>query len=116
MLSTLRLTGTVASRGFAEGPLVPLTVVRTRSREAGDAHTELGTLRAAIERAVAEIDTIAGSAGDEAAAMLEFQRAMLEDDSLIEPALAAIAGGQTAETAWSTALDAQIAEYASAED
>jgi len=41
MLSTLRLTGTVASRGFAEGPLVPLTVVRTRSREAGDAHTEI---------------------------------------------------------------------------
>ena len=116
MLSTLRFTGTVASRGFAEGPLVPLTVVRTRSREASDAHSELGTLRAAIGRAVAEIDTIAGSAGDEAAAMLEFQRAMLEDDSLIEPALAAIAGGQTAETAWSTALDAQIAEYASAED
>ena len=116
MLSTLRLTGTVASRGFAEGPLVPLAVVHVRSREADDAHKELGTLRTAIERAIAEIDGIAGSAGDEAVAMLEFQRAMLEDESLVEPALTAIAGGQTAESAWTAALEAQIAEYASAKD
>ena len=58
MLSTLRLTGTVASRGFAEGPLVPLAVVHVRSREADDAHKELGTLRAAIERALLAIEKL----------------------------------------------------------
>ena len=39
--------------------------------------------------------------------MLEFQLAMLADDTLTEPAYAAIAGGAAADIAWSRALDAE---------
>ena len=48
--------------------------------------------------------------------MLEFQIAMLEDDALTVPALEAIASGADAASAWSEALDAEIAGYLAAED
>ena len=43
--------------------------------------------------------------------MLDFQIAMLEDETLSEPALAAIADGTAAGDAWADALDAEIAGY-----
>ena len=55
--------------------------------------------------------TLIETADGEAAGILEFQIAMLEDDALTGPAFAAIAAGQPADAAWRQALDAEIAGY-----
>ena len=48
--------------------------------------------------------------------MLEFQLAMLSDDSLTAPALAAIEAGTQADQAWRSVLDQEIAGYESADE
>ena len=48
--------------------------------------------------------------------ILAFQLAMLEDDALRAPALAAIAGGTPPHEAWSAALDGEIPGYESSDD
>jgi phosphotransferase system enzyme I (PtsI) len=116
MASTRRLTGTIASRGLAEGPLVPLAATTVVARRANDARVETALIREAVARAVAEIGAIIEAADDEAAGMLEFQRAMLEDDALLEPVLAGIGQGQAAEVSWTHALDVQIGDYGAADD
>lgn len=116
MASTLKLTGKIASRGFAEGPMVPLASTAVVARKPSDAHAEAALIRDAVARAVMEIGAIIESADDEAAGMLEFQRAMLEDEALLEPVLAGIEQGKAAELSWTDALDAQIDDYRAADD
>lgn len=116
MPSPLRLTGTVASRGFAEGPLVPLVATAPRNRAGGNSADEASALKAAIARAAADLASSMASCGGAAADMLEFQLAMLEDESLAEPAFAEIAVGTAADAAWMAALDEQVAIYTTAED
>jgi phosphotransferase system enzyme I (PtsI) len=112
MPSPLRLAGTVASRGFAEGPLVPLAATALHYEGSGDAAGEAAALKAAIARAAAEIAALMAAAGGDAADMLEFQHAMLEDEALAEDAFAAIAAGGDAMAAWGAALAGQIEAYA----
>jgi phosphotransferase system enzyme I (PtsI) len=112
----LRFTGTIASRGFAEGPLVPLAVAAPTGRASGNSADEASALRAAIASAAADVASSMASSGGVAADMLEFQLAMLEDESLAESAFAAITAGTAADTAWTATLDEQIAVYSSAED
>lgn len=116
MPSPLKLTGTVASRGFAEGPLVPLAAAAPSGRASGNSSDEASALKAAIARAAADVASSMASSGGDTADMLEFQLAMLEDESLAEPAFAEIAAGTAADAAWTAALDEQIAIYAAAED
>jgi len=52
----------------------------------------------------------------ESADILGFQAAMLDDPVLSEPAFEAIAAGQGADAAWTTALGSEIAGYEAAED
>jgi phosphotransferase system enzyme I (PtsI) len=82
----------------------------------GNAATEAERLTQAIARASAAVVDLMAGAEEESAAILEFQVAMLEDDSLAAPAFAAITGGTDAATAWSGALADQIADYESADD
>ncbi|HMH73566.1 MAG TPA: PEP-utilizing enzyme, partial [Bradyrhizobium sp.] len=64
-----------------------------------------------------DLSALAHQAGDdEAEAILAFQIALLEDDSLIAPALARIDVGDGANQAWSAAIDPEIASYDAAED
>jgi phosphoenolpyruvate-protein phosphotransferase (PTS system enzyme I) len=56
------------------------------------------------------------STGGEGADMLEFQLAMLDDDSLSEAAFADIRNGEDANVAWRAALETQIATYDSADN
>jgi phosphotransferase system enzyme I (PtsI) len=74
-------------------------------------------LERALQQARAELAALQSASIDpEASALLEFQIAMLEDESLLETAWQAIADGQTATTAWQRAIDVQLAEYVHAED
>jgi phosphoenolpyruvate-protein phosphotransferase (PTS system enzyme I) len=73
-------------------------------------------LQEAIARSASDLAALAASQTREAAAILEFQIAMLEDDDLHSPAFSEIDSGASAVRAWQRALDAQIADYAAAED
>jgi phosphotransferase system enzyme I (PtsI) len=112
----LRATGTVASIGYASGPLFIIDRTRAAYSPSGNPTTEAERLRTALATAASEVAALMDRAEGEAAAILEFQVVMLEDDSLSEPALAAIDGGTDAATAWTAALNEQVAGYEAADD
>jgi phosphoenolpyruvate-protein phosphotransferase (PTS system enzyme I) len=85
-------------------------------RAVGAPADELLALRAALHSAAEQIALLASAAGGEAAQILEFQVALLEDDDFLVPVFAMIRTGTPADAAWSSALDAQITEYNSASD
>ncbi len=108
--------GRTASPGFARGPLVRIDQAPRTSRPPGTRYEEESALRAALDETADQIATLAGAAGGDAAAILEFQLVLLEDASLIEPIFATIAAGTAADAAWSQGLAEQIAEYQAAPD
>lgn len=110
------LTGRPAAPGLAIGPVVRLAAAMAARRFSGDPVQEVDDLLTAIEAAIADLAALAESAGDEGAAILEFQAAMLEDEALREPALALIAAGTAADTAWRQVVDAEIAGYEDGEE
>jgi phosphotransferase system enzyme I (PtsI) len=116
MQQTVELLGRPASPGVAAGPLVLLARSIAARAPSGDAESERLDLAAAIARAVAAIQALAGSVDEDAAAILEFQVAMLEDSELVVPAYERIATGADAATAWSAAIAGQIATYEESAD
>jgi len=116
MSGPVRLTGTPASAGYAEGPVFCLDSNTGEYVPKGTAAAEAQALRAAIEAASQHLAVLAGASTGEAADMLEFQLAMLADESLSESAFAAIDAGMPADRAWSEALAGEIAGYEAAED
>jgi phosphoenolpyruvate-protein phosphotransferase (PTS system enzyme I) len=108
--------GRTASPGFARGPFVRIDQAPCDSRAPGARDEEESALRAALAVAADQIAALAGAAGGDAAAILEFQLALLEDEGLLEPIFAAIAAGTPADAAWSQSLEKQIAEYQAAPD
>ncbi|WP_451979826.1 phosphoenolpyruvate--protein phosphotransferase [Azospirillum endophyticum] len=114
-----RRTGRSAAPGLAAGPLLvleedgagaPARAVGTPEREAAD-------LRAAMAAAGEELAGLITAAGDEdAEGVLAFQLALLEDEALTDGAFTAIVAGTAADVAFRAGLDAQIADYAAAED
>jgi len=99
------------------GPLVRLAPVKhdaRRHRSPADEHQALADALAASQE---DLNLLTRGAEDpEAEAILAFQIALLEDDSLVAPALAMIADGEAAGRAWSAAIDPEIASYDAAED
>ena len=117
MSRTVELKGTPASRGLATGPLVAIADGANADRIAsGDPSAESGALQTAVEQAIAELSRLAERLEDDAAAVLEFQLAMLQDDELTGPVREAIAAGEPAQSAWRKRLDAMMAEYAASGD
>ena len=112
----LAYRGRTASIGFARGPFVRVDAGTTGARAAGTLAEESLALRNAIDVASGQIAELATIAGGEAAQILEFQVALLEDEEFIVPIFASIGEGQPADAAWRSVLDEQIAEYNSAED
>ena len=77
---------------------------------------ERARLEAALERARQELANLAAGADAMGAEILEFQLALLDDPALIEEALAQLADGVSAGTAWQQTLRRQILAYDDAED
>lgn len=115
-MAEIRLRGRPASPGFAAGPVIVLATAGASARAAGDPAREQADLRAALDAAAAELAALAETAAADAADMLGFQIALIEDDALTEGAFAAIAGGTPADAAWRAALDAEILGYEAVED
>ncbi|VIO78645.1 phosphoenolpyruvate--protein phosphotransferase [Bradyrhizobium ivorense] len=114
--AALAYRGRTASIGFAHGPFVRVNAGTSGERVAGSLVEEALALRKAIDAASGQIAELAAIAGGEAAQILEFQVALLEDEDFIEAIFAAIGEGDAADVAWCSALEAEIADYNAAED
>jgi phosphoenolpyruvate-protein phosphotransferase (PTS system enzyme I) len=108
--------GRTASIGFAYGPFVHIDMVPNDGRVVGMPDDERRALRAALLSAGRQIAILAGTAGGEAAQILEFQVALLDDEDFLDPIFAAILAGTPADAAWTFAVEEQIADYNSAPD
>lgn len=115
-IAGLAYRGRTASIGFAHGPFVRVDAVMSDGRVAAAPLEEAAALRAALVSTGRQIAKLAEAVGGDAAQILEFQVALVEDDDLLGPIFAAIAEGAPAHTAWSSALDGQIAGYNAAAD
>src|SRR5437660_6288132 len=112
-----RIEGRSAAPGIALGPLVRLSPVQRDARQRQSVAEEHQALIDALTASQEALALLASAAGDdEAEAILAFQIALLEDDSLAAPAFARIAAGETAHLAWSAAIDPEIASYETADD
>jgi len=113
----LHLRGRPAAPGFAAGRIAVLAPDNPlRRAPTGHPVREEADLLAAVAVTLAETRVLQAAAQREAADMIAFQAAMLEDAELIRPALDAIAAGTPADTAWEEAMAGEIAGYAAAED
>jgi phosphotransferase system enzyme I (PtsI) len=112
-----RIEGRSAAPGIALGLLVRLAPMKHDARQHRPPAEEHQALADALGASQEDLSLLARGAGDaEAEAILAFQIALLEDDSLVAPALARIANGEAAHGAWSAAIDPEIASYEAAED
>ena len=112
----LAYRGRTASIGFAHGPFVRVDASTRGERAAGTFAEEALALREAIDAASGQIADLAEKVGGEAAQILEFQVALLEDEDFIKAIFTSIGEGQSADAAWRAALDEQIADYSSTPD
>jgi phosphotransferase system enzyme I (PtsI) len=110
------LQGIPASRGLAVGPIALRAAGRLVRRVAGTPGEERAALEAAMAKAAAELEALAARAEPMAAAILEFQTALLEDDELTGPIFDRVAAGEPAHRAWADVLGREIAEYAAGDD
>lgn len=113
----LEAVGRPASPGHANGPVVVLAEAAVREVSAGTPAQERTRLLEAVAAAAADIADLIGSIEDEeAAAILEFQLAMLEDDALLSDALPVIDGGAPALVAFQDAMAEMAAGYRAGDD
>jgi phosphotransferase system enzyme I (PtsI) len=112
-----RLKGRTAAPGSALGRMVvvgePTQVERTST---GDPAAEAGALREALSAALADLRRLAAGASPDAAEVIGFQVAFLEDTALAERAFAAITEGSAAHDAWRSTMTAETETYLSSED
>ena len=115
-MAEIHLIGRAASPGLAIGPVTCWPLPWRRGRRAAIPRRRRQRCRrrskARGRRSPELIETVQGEAAD----ILEFQVAMLEDDALADAAYEAISAGTAADHAWRSALDAEIAGYRAAED
>lgn len=108
-----RLSGIPTAPGLAQGAVsVVLPRCELGIAAPGTPGEERAALLSALERARAAVERQAARSAGEAADMLGFQAAMLADEVLARPALAAIAAGTPAADAWDEAIAAEAACYA----
>jgi phosphoenolpyruvate-protein phosphotransferase (PTS system enzyme I) len=112
----LAYRGRTASIGFAQGQFVRVNAGASGKRAAGSALEEAEAFRNAAHAASGQIAEVAAAAGGEAAQILEFQVALLEDEEFLDPVFALIDDGVAADAAFSRVIDEQIADYNSASD
>jgi phosphoenolpyruvate-protein phosphotransferase (PTS system enzyme I) len=106
------LHGIAASAGLALGRIAIQRAGHGGRRAPGTPRQEHEALQTAMATAAAQLEALAGTVRDRAAAeILEFQVALLDDEDLIAPIFERIAGGAPADGAWSDSINAEIAAY-----
>ena len=109
-------SGRPAAPGVAAGPLVRLDRTTAVRKPSGDPERERLDLETAVAAAIAATAALAAGVEGEAADILDFQIAMLEDSVLSTPALDRIEQGVDAATAWGEAIETQISDYEATAD
>jgi phosphoenolpyruvate-protein phosphotransferase (PTS system enzyme I) len=112
----LRMQGQAASKGFFAGPAHLLTAQDATYEFSGNPAQEAVALRDAVAAAVIELTTLLEKCEGEAADVIAFQIAMLEDEELVAPSWHIISNGAPADGAWRMAIDAQIENFQSSDD
>ena len=115
-MSGLTLHGIGVTGDIVVAPVFVLPEVDLGSRAGGGPEAEDAALRDAIAAAAEALETLAERVEGEAAEILEFQAVLLDDEDMLEPIWRAIAAGATADDAWRTVMDHEIAEYAEGDD
>lgn len=111
-----RLSGLAASPGLAFGPAVTFRAVGEMRREKGAVASERQALADAVSASLAAVTALAESLEGEAAEIVGFQVALLEDEALTEAAYALIDRGTAADAAWRQAMAEEIAGYEASDD
>ena len=75
-----------------------------------------GALRAALDAAARDLLALSARSGPQAAELLEFQLALLDDDALLAPAFAEAAHNASADAAWRRVMDGLIEQFRSNPD
>jgi len=113
-----RHAGLVASPGLACGPLLVLPA--EPPRPAVGVCTVRGEERQRLLRGVhvaaRQLADLCEGLDEDASGIVEFQIAMLEDESFLAPALAGVEAGRAAMEAWDAALAEAVAAYELADD
>ncbi len=110
-------TGVAASPGYAVGPLwMPGPEADEIYVKKGSPAGETVALLDAISSASAELVQLAQGSSGRASEIIEFQLAILTDNTFRDLTLALIVSGETAFAAWDRVLEAEIANYLSAKD
>jgi phosphotransferase system enzyme I (PtsI) len=113
----LRLVGTPAAPGMAAGPIVRVGGSVRRARARLPIQEErlaiAGALAAAQEALARLMDAVAD---DEAAGILAFQLALLDDDEITRPLAEGVAAGCAADEAWSQVMNVLVADYEASDD
>jgi phosphoenolpyruvate-protein phosphotransferase (PTS system enzyme I) len=109
-------SGLAAAAGVAVGPAFVLRGLADASRTQGSAGEEKAALESAVASALLGVSRLIATLDGEAADIMGFQAALLEDDALTEGAYAAITAGSSADEAWRRALDAEIVGYEASGD
>lgn len=109
------LVGSRASPGLAIGSAVLGRPDATIGAQ-GETATDARQLRKAIERARAELETLAAIVRDDEGEILAFQIELLEDDSLLAPVFAAIGQGGDGKVALDRAFEQQAALFEGDDD
>lgn len=110
------ISGIAASSGIGIGQAFILSDLTGAARIAGDAKSEAAALSSAVRQAALEIAGLAAAQEGEAAEILGFQVAMLEDDALTDEAFDLIGTGAAADQAWRQAMSVEIDGYQSSDD
>jgi phosphotransferase system enzyme I (PtsI) len=103
--------GHIASRGIAIGRAVFLGKQEHSEHRTDTIEAESRRLDESIRSVQTALKSLIETADEDIAEVLEFQLALLEDRTWIDPALAAIAEGQSAHSAWVQVIEKQIRQY-----
>lgn len=117
MPTPLEIKGQIASEGFAAGPLwlAQNTIAPSYERKDTWQAEALALAEAVVSASTQTADLVENAQGD-AADILEFQLAMLEDDTFVEAANELIEAGLGADIAWREVLDGEITGYEVSDD
>ena len=117
MLAPLEIRGRPAAPGLARGPRFRIGAPASMphgARIGPDAGAE--GLAAAIALSLSQVEALIAASEGAEADILEFQAAMLADDTLSDSAYAILQKGGDASAAWNEALSAEIVGYLASED
>ncbi len=108
--------GHIASRGLAIGNVVFYQTPVFGERPVGTVETETRLFQQSIETAQSALSATIENAEKDIAQVLEFQLSFIQDRSLIDPTLAAIANGTAAHIAWTQSLNEELRRFQKADD